>query len=291
MSEKLSVVSHIFNVDLAVQYGIDCSILIGHFIFWIEINQRSNKNLIDGRTWMYQTQEEMVEHFPYWTRRQIIRILDTLLEKEIIIKGNFNKISYDRTCWYAFKNEDLFIKARKKISTIVPNGTIDSTKTSNGKHQTVQAIPDTKTDTEKDTTTRDPEVVVFSDLKISEGLKKSLLKKHSVADIELSVKRTKAWSERENDEAALITCLSRLESWTDEEMDVPGSNKDYAHSFLPFSTEFFKMELLNKHIEIVFKDGQIQPFLLKYDEKGFKKKLTEEINKLKEKYENLKNNR
>lgn len=41
------------------------------------------------------------ELFPYWSKRQIERIIKSCKEKELIITGNFNKTAYDRTMWYA----------------------------------------------------------------------------------------------------------------------------------------------------------------------------------------------
>ena len=33
--------------------------------------------------------------------------IDKLLSLKIIKKGNYNKTKYDRTCWYAFENDEL----------------------------------------------------------------------------------------------------------------------------------------------------------------------------------------
>lgn len=143
----------------------------------------------------------------------------------------------------------------------------------------------------KDTTnSRSPEVVVFSDLQISEGLKKSILKKYSEDEISQAVKRVKAWTDRTSDEAAILTCLERKDSWNDETLETPDDNKKYAQSFLPFENECFKLEIMNRQVEVTFFNSQQEPYCLKYDEKGFKTKLSGEIKKLKEKYEIYKNN-
>src|ERR1700731_2932470 len=101
--------SHSFSVELATKYGPECAILINHFQFWIEQNRATGKNFHDGRTWMYQTQKEISAIYPYWSEKTIFRIIQKLVEFGVIVKGNYNKSSYDRTAWYAFKNEGEFL--------------------------------------------------------------------------------------------------------------------------------------------------------------------------------------
>ena len=102
---------------------------------------RKGVNSREGRTWTYQTLDEIQAHFPYYSKRQIERIINHLVHKGVLIKGNFNDTGYDRTLWYAFINEDMF--------TISPNGEMDNTKRGNQKHQTVKSTILDK-DTRKD---------------------------------------------------------------------------------------------------------------------------------------------
>jgi hypothetical protein len=73
-----------------------------------------------------------------------------LVDKEILIKGNYNKIAYDRTIWYAFMNEDLYLSDNfhleeigdyQKVNTILPNGQMENTKQSNGISRKGKPIP------------------------------------------------------------------------------------------------------------------------------------------------------
>jgi hypothetical protein len=105
---NVSTSSHSFNIEYAEKYGVNCAIMIGHFIYWIEFNKRLERNFIDGKTWMYQTQKEMAAHFPYWTEDQIYKIIKKLEKENIIQKGNFNKLNYDKTLWYSFVNEEIY---------------------------------------------------------------------------------------------------------------------------------------------------------------------------------------
>lgn len=106
--------THGFNSGLAELYGIEESILIHHFQHWISYNQQLKRNFREGRTWTYQTGEEIAAHFPYFSADQVRRVINSLIEKGVIVKGNFNRTKMDRTCWYAFKNEQMFTKWRNR---------------------------------------------------------------------------------------------------------------------------------------------------------------------------------
>jgi hypothetical protein len=132
----MSTLNHNLCVAYAQKYGVDCAILISHFQFWIEQNQAMGRNFHDGRTWMYQTQNEIAAVYPYWTRDQVQYLLQKLVDFDVLIKGNYNKTQMDKTTWYAFKDEKMFTKVEKS--------TIDGGKVHNGRWKSPQAIPDTK---------------------------------------------------------------------------------------------------------------------------------------------------
>ena len=96
-----------FDVDHAKRYGLEEAVMLHNFIFWIRHNHANRKNQHDGRTWTYNTLEAFGELFPFWSVKQIRRILDSLLEQRVLVKGNHNARAYDRTCWYALANEAL----------------------------------------------------------------------------------------------------------------------------------------------------------------------------------------
>ena len=99
-----------FESRTAKEYGIGCAILIRNFQFWIATNQANGQNRRDNHTWSYMTMEGFCKLFPFWSKDQIRRLLTKLTESGVIIKGSFNKNSFDRTSWYAFKDEQKWIK-------------------------------------------------------------------------------------------------------------------------------------------------------------------------------------
>ena len=123
-----------FNVEFANRYGIDEAIMIKSFQFWIRLNKANGNNFNDGKYWTYNTNKSLTLYFSFWSEKQVRRIIESLVDKGILLKGNYNKIGYDRTIWYAFTNEDLYLSDNfhlpdngldQKGNTILPNGQMD----------------------------------------------------------------------------------------------------------------------------------------------------------------------
>lgn len=125
---------HKFKVALASEYGIEEAILIDEFQFQISRNKANEKNFHDGRYWTYNTQKAYKDIFPYLSVGQIKRIIGTLIEKGLLMKGNYNANQYDRTNWYAFTDFG---------QSIVQNCYMDGLKMANGRAETCQPIPST----------------------------------------------------------------------------------------------------------------------------------------------------
>lgn len=118
------------------QYGLDCALLIQHMAFWIRKNIEQGINRHDGKTWMYQTQEQIACHYPEWTRAKVQRIINKLVYYGVLIKGNFNKTRYDRTSWYAFVDEEKFLHVSPR--------TMEGSLCNNGSSRFDPPIPDKK---------------------------------------------------------------------------------------------------------------------------------------------------
>lgn len=123
---------HNFNVKIAELYGVDEAIMLNNLVFWQLKNEANNKHEHNGRFWTYNSMKAFAKLFPYWTEKQIRRILVSLEEKHCIKSGNFNKAAYDRTKWYSVE---------PLILDICLNGQMDFTKRADGFDQTVEPIP------------------------------------------------------------------------------------------------------------------------------------------------------
>lgn len=117
-----------FDTDIAAQYGVDESIMIANLQFWIRKNEANGKHFHEGRFWTYNSIDAFTKLFPFWTARQIRRILKSLEEKGVIVTGNYNTSAYDRTTWYAFG--DSFLQ----------KGQMHLTETSNGNDETGESL-------------------------------------------------------------------------------------------------------------------------------------------------------
>lgn len=95
---------HHFNIVLAQEYGIEEAILIHNLYYWIHKNACNNKHCHEERYWTYNTTKAFALLFPYMNETKIFRSLKKLEEYGLIIKGNFNEMKTDRTCWYAFSD-------------------------------------------------------------------------------------------------------------------------------------------------------------------------------------------
>lgn len=189
--------NHSFDVDLAVQFGIEEAIIIENLAFWIKKNVANNKNFIDGDYWTYNSASAFQELFPYMSLKKIQRTLTRLEEQKILKSGSYNKLKMDRTKWYCITDSE--IKKLYKIPETPINTPLDilsngKDKMTNGFTQNVQPIPDINTDinTDKKTTTKDtinykePEVEIetkdSSSSFLSENLKE--LKKYLMEHIQ-----------------------------------------------------------------------------------------------------------
>jgi hypothetical protein len=117
---------HHFNTEYALKYGIEEAIVINNLQFWITKNRANKKHFIENRTWTYNSYKAFSEIFPYWNEHKMKRILDSLVEKEILLRENYNKSGYDRTCWYAFKDENSFLQNYNNHVAELQNGSIET---------------------------------------------------------------------------------------------------------------------------------------------------------------------
>ena len=125
--------NHFFDVDVAVKYGVNQAIILSNLYFWIEKNRANNKHYYDGKYWTYNSKKAFSELLPYMSERQIDYSLNKLIDSGLIIKGNYNKLKYDRTLWYSITDKGL---------CILQNCEMKKPKLQNEKTEIVEPIPD-----------------------------------------------------------------------------------------------------------------------------------------------------
>lgn len=136
-----------FDVEMAKKLGVNEAIMLQNIVFWLKKNKANRKNFFDGRYWTYNSYKAFVELFPFWSEPQIKRIIQSLAEQGVIVKGNYNESPYDRTNWYSLTDEYAFLIGGNDLS--------DETKSSAQKNEVVPSIltdrkPDRKPDRKTD---------------------------------------------------------------------------------------------------------------------------------------------
>lgn len=128
---------HHFDVDLAVKYGVVEAILLNHFEYWIELNKANGKNFYDGLYWTFNSMKAFCEIFPYLSEKKIRNALKNLQSEGLIVTGNYNRLAYDRTLWYALT---------EKAESILTKGQMEINERANGDTQKGEPIPDNNPD-------------------------------------------------------------------------------------------------------------------------------------------------
>ncbi len=147
--KTLDTRTHGFNVGIAMDYSPDMAIWLGHLSFWAEKNLAHSKHIHDGLVWSYDTLDSLCEYFPYYSRRQLETIINNSVKEGLVIQGNYNHTSYDRTNWYALTPKAYFYfrhllsnKNKKKLSASISQiCEMEKTDLWNGFFRSVMTIP------------------------------------------------------------------------------------------------------------------------------------------------------
>lgn len=131
-----------FKVDVAVRYGTNVAIVLGNVDYWVQKNRENGKHFHDGRFWTYSSVSALHSLMPFMSERAINTALGKAEAEGLLVTGNYNKLPFDRTKWYALteKGEALFNSRAQGESTadcdveaksITPKCQMDDAKTSN----------------------------------------------------------------------------------------------------------------------------------------------------------------
>ncbi len=154
---KVSFASMILPDGKAV--GIDNAVFLQDIAYWCDYNKSSGSNYHEGRYWTYSTMDAISERHPYWTKKQVRRIIERCKEIGFLLVGNYNKSSYDRTIWYSVSDEALRLlgyserdNANSHMGTSeIQDGQIENPERENQISHLVTAIPNNKKNNIKDT--------------------------------------------------------------------------------------------------------------------------------------------
>ena len=136
---------HMFDTEIATKYGVNAAVIFQNIAFWCEHSRTNFTNYHDGLYWTYNSVKAFQEQFPYLGKSQISSALQKLVDEGLIAKGNYNKLAYDRTGWYAVTalGETMF---RKSDIACSENQDMEIVKIGNGDTENRKPIPDINPD-------------------------------------------------------------------------------------------------------------------------------------------------
>ncbi len=88
---------------LAAEIGLNESILLLQFEFWLGITKEDKKHMHDGRKWVWKSVRDIQSCLMCWSRGTVNNVLRNLVKQGLLIKAdkNYNQAAYDRTDWFA----------------------------------------------------------------------------------------------------------------------------------------------------------------------------------------------
>jgi hypothetical protein len=97
---KLIINEHPLMVlpSLATAIGLNESIILQQVHYWLD--PRTNKNIKNGVTWVYNTYHQWSKQFPFWSEVTIGRIIRSLENKGLLKSSYFSPRSLKKEKWY-----------------------------------------------------------------------------------------------------------------------------------------------------------------------------------------------
>lgn len=106
-------------------------IFIANLATWIRTNAKKDdpkqRNIHEGRCWSYNSIQEFVRYFGFWSTKNIRTIIANCIKLGLITTSTFNKKKYDNTLWYSLTDKGLDYYPH--VRDLVLNRLADSGKT------------------------------------------------------------------------------------------------------------------------------------------------------------------
>jgi len=117
--------NHSFSVEVAIQYGIPCALVLGHIDYIVQRAKTNGEKRRDGKNWVRKSVSDFVELYPYLSRDQIRRALEKLRKEGLIQATRFKSNECTRTLWYTTTKAGTKLLTADRNAASVPqqNGT------------------------------------------------------------------------------------------------------------------------------------------------------------------------
>lgn len=137
---------------LATELGLSTAVLLQQIHFWIDVKRKDaskySQSFKEGRWWVYFSTRELSEKYPYiGTERTIKAKMAELIEQGWLIKGRFNRSSFDRTNWYTINYEKIRqfqVQRESEINARAAQSIMQNDHDSLGENNTMESDPITR---------------------------------------------------------------------------------------------------------------------------------------------------
>ena len=100
-----------FSGEVAGMVGVNAAVVYHGIRLWCKHNEANGKNFHDGRYWTYNSRKAFAELFPFLSEKQVRNALAKLVDAGLLVKGNYNKVAFDQTSWFALGDVPIGIDA------------------------------------------------------------------------------------------------------------------------------------------------------------------------------------
>lgn len=133
--------NYMFDGEIAKDVGVNAAVMFHSIQWWIRKNKANDKNFFDGKYWTYNSVAAFTELFPFMKKSAIRSSLEKLEKEGYIVSGNYNKIAYDRTKWYALGEKGEALSFEDSPKSILNSSKIHLQKNENGNLENSKPIP------------------------------------------------------------------------------------------------------------------------------------------------------
>lgn len=117
--------THSFNVQIASECGLHEAVLYQHILYWCRLNRSKGQNFIDGKTWSYMDNDEIMHMLPYMTRKTLLEAVKKLKDYGYILveqfgrpqagTGELNK--FNKVNWYTIADQSALSNYNKSYES------------------------------------------------------------------------------------------------------------------------------------------------------------------------------
>ena len=118
---------HHFDTRVAKKVGLNAAVIAYSIQYWCTHKAANEKDIHDGKAWVYNSMKAWSELLPYLSEKQIRTALKKLEDAGIIEVRNLNEKQYDQTRWYAYIGLQTVVTVANR-----PNGQMELPEKANG---------------------------------------------------------------------------------------------------------------------------------------------------------------